>query len=347
MQNTSELYIGIDVHKKSWSVNLRTDLFDHKTFSMDADPSQLIRYVDRHFGGYQVKCCYEACCCGYNAYHQLNKAGWEVLVVNPPDVPTVNKQQQNKSDKVDCRHLCKQLQAGQLRGIYVPDEKQEQLRSLFRQRNNLTQALRRIKCHIKGELLYYNIQVPKEYDSNNWSKSFIAWIENLEWKYETGQESLQSKLRQLQFSYHEWLAVSNSLRAYVRKYYRKDYYLLRSVPGIGPLTAIGILAELGDIRRFRNLDRLASYVGLIPSVYSSGEVLQTRGLTPRSKRLLRSYLIEAAWTAVRRDMVLQEYYRSHSGKPANKIIVKVARKLLSRIWYVIRSEKYYQSGVKQ
>jgi transposase len=347
MQNNSELYIGIDVHKKSWSVNLRTDLFDHKTFSMDPDVWQLIRYVDRHFAGYKVKCCYEACCCGYSAYHQLCKAGWEVLVVNPPDVPIVNKQQQNKSDKVDCRHLCKQLQAGQLRGIYVPDEKQEQLRSLFRQRNNLTRALRRIKCHIKGELLYYNIEVPKQYDNNNWSKGFIAWIEKQEWKYETGRESLQSKLRQLHFSYYEWLGVSNTLRSYVRKHYRKDYYLLRSVPGIGPLTAIGILAELGDVRRFRSLDRLASYVGLIPSVYSSGEILQTRGMTPRSKHLLRSYLIEASWTAVRTDMVLQEYYRSHSGKPANKIIVKVARKLLNRIWYVIRNEVYYQSNIKQ
>jgi len=347
MQNTSELYIGIDVHKKSWSVNLRTDLFDHKTFSMSPDSSGLVRYVNNHFEGYQVKCCYEACCCGYSAFRQLSEVGWEVMVVNPADVPIVNKQQQHKSDKVDCRHLCKQLQAGQLRGIYVPDEKQEQLRSLFRQRSNLTMALRTIKCHIKGELLYYSIEVPKEYDNNNWCKSFIAWIEKLEWKYETGKESLQSKLRQLHFSYYEWLGVSNTLRSYVRKHYKKDYYLLRSVPGIGPLTAIGILAELGDIRRFRNLDRLASYVGLIPSVYSSGEVLQTKGLTPRSKRLLRSYLIEAAWTAVRRDMVLQEYYRSHSGKPANKIIVKVARKLLSRIWHVIKNEVYYQSGVKQ
>jgi len=327
MQSSPQLYIGIDVHKKSWSVNLRTDLFDHKTFSMTPDTAQLIRYVDQHFSSHQVKCCYEASCCGYMPYRELSKVGWEVLVVNSPDVPVINKHQQNKNDIVDCRHLCKQLQAGQLRGIYVPDEKQEQLRSLFRQRNNLTMALRKIKCHIKGELLYYGIGLPGQYNNNNWSKEMLGWLESQSWKHETGRCSLHSKLRHLNFAYYEWLRVSNELRAYVRKEYKNDYYLLRTVPGIGPLTAIGILAELGDLRRFKKFDKLCSYVGLVPSVYSSAEKIQTRGMTPRSKQLLRSYLIEAAWTAVRKDMVLQEYYRSHAGKPSNKIIVKVARKL--------------------
>lgn len=345
MQTSPQLYIGIDVHKKSWSVNLRTDLFDHKTFSMEPDATQLFRYVDQHFSGYQVKCCYEACCCGYSPYRELSKQGWEVLVVNSPDVPAVNKREQHKSDRVDCRHLCKQLQADQLRGIFVPDEKQEQLRSLFRQRNNLTKELRKIKSHIKGELLYYGIDLPENYENNNWSKAMLSWLQSLPWKYETGQSSLHSKLRQLHFAYYEWLQLSNQLRAYARREYKKDYYLLRTIPGIGPLTAIGILAELGDIRQFKKLDQLRSYVGLVPSVYSSGEKTQTRGMTPRSKQLLRSYLIEAAWTAVRRDIVLQQYYRCHTGKPSNKIIVKVARKLLNRVWYVIKNERPYQLEV--
>lgn len=346
MQTTSQLYIGIDVHKKSWSVNLRTDLFDHKTFSMRADSDELLRYVDRHFPDYHVKCCYEASCCGFSIWRELSKAGWQVMVVNVPDVPVINKQQQHKSDKVDCRHLCKQLQVGQLRGIYIPDEKQEQLRSLFRQRNNLTKALRKIKCQIKGELMYYGIRLPEHYDNNNWSKGMLGWMEALEWKYGTGRASLQSKLRHLHFVYYEWLKVCNELRSYARKEYKTDYYLLRTVPGIGPLTAIGILAELGDMRRFKKLDQLCSYIGLIPSIYSSGEKHTTRGMTPRSKYLLRSYLIEAAWTAVRTDMALQEYYRRHKGKPSNKIIVKVARKLVSRIWHIIKNQVSYQCEVK-
>lgn len=174
----------------------------------------------------------------------------------------------------------------------------------------------------------------------------LGWMEALEWKHETGRSSFQSKLRHLHFVYYEWLKVSNELRRYARREYKTDYYLLRTVPGIGPLTAIGILAELGAIRRFKKLDQLCSYIGLIPSIYSSGEKFTTGGMTPRSKYLLRSYLIEAASTAVRTDMALQEYYRRHNGKPSNKIIVKVARKLVSRIWHVIKNQVTYQFEVK-
>src|SRR5258706_1394529 len=109
MQTTSQLYIGIDVHKKSWSVNLRTDLFDHKTFSMNPDAGELVRYVDQHFSGYQVKCCYEASCCGYTASRKLSEAGWEVLVVNPTNMRVMNKQQQHKKEKVYCRNFSNQL----------------------------------------------------------------------------------------------------------------------------------------------------------------------------------------------------------------------------------------------
>jgi len=190
------------------------------------------------------------------------------------------------------------------------------------------------------------ISLPVEYDNNNWSKEMLRWLESQTWQYETGRCSLASKLRQLNFVYYEWLAVSNELRKCARKEYKTDYYLLRTVPGIGPLTAIGILAELGDLRRFKKFDRLCSYVGLVPSVYSSADKIQTRGMTPRSKKLLRSYLIESAWTAVRRDLALQEYYRRHAGRPSNKIIVKVARKLLSRVWYVIKNNSPYRCEVK-
>ena len=141
------------------------------------------------------------------------------------------------------------------------------------------------------------------------------------------------------------LHISNELRADVRKTCKKDYYLLRSVPGIGPLTAIALLAEVGDLRRFASASHLCSYVGLVPSIYSSSDTVINRGLTPRSKTLLRSYLVEAAWQAVRNDMELQGYYLSHKGKPANKRIVKVARKLLLRARAVVVSEVPYRKDI--
>ncbi|MCR8560474.1 IS110 family transposase [Mucilaginibacter sp. BJC16-A38] len=342
---TKQLFIGIDVHKTSWSVNIRTDLFDHKTFSMPSEPEILINYVNQNFQDYSVECCYEASCCGFIPYRRLSLAGWSVKVLNPSDIPQTAKNKDQKTDNVDCRHLAKQLRSGHLTGIYVPDEQHEQLRSLFRQKNNLTKTVRKLKSQIKGELLYYGIKIPQECDTVKWTKRFITWLNDLEWKYSSGHSSLHSKLRYLDFARREWLTLNAELREYVRSNYNNDFCLLMSIPGIGPTIAIGILAELGDIRRFNKFDHLASYVGLIPSIYSSGDTMQVRGLTYRRKNLLRSYMIESAWVSVRRDPTMQEYYRSHSGKQANKIIIKVAHKLLRRIWHVVRTGEEYKTGL--
>ena len=153
------------------------------------------------------------------------------------------------------------------------------------------------------------------------------------------------RLRQLNFLWYEMLQISNELRSYCRKHYRKDYYLYKSVPGIAGITAAAILSELGDIRRFATQDELASIVGLVPGLYESSNNSQCLGLSKRSNRQLRSLLIESSWVAVRTDMALQEYYRKHAHKEPNKAIIKVAHKLLSRIRAVIKSGIPYQKGL--
>ena len=340
-----KLFIGMDVHKKSWTIHFKTDLFDHKTVSMPTEPSVLINYVEKHFSGHQVSCCYEAGCCGYWIARSLLKQGWQVSVVNPADIPRSSKQDWQKTDKIDSRNLCKQLEIGNLRGIYIPGEEQEQLRSLFRRRVHLAQQLRTIKNHIKGQLLYYGIKLPEQYDNPNWSREMKTWLGNIQWKFSSGAASLQSRLKQLEFIWYEELDISNKLRAYCRKQYKRDYYLYKSVPGIGGITASCMLAELGDIRRFNRLDELAAIVGIVPGLYQSAENSINLGLTKRSNRYLRSLLVEASWVAVRKDMALQAFYRKHVQKEPNKAIIKVAHKLLSRIRAIIITGIPYQMGV--
>ena len=86
-------------------------------------------------------------------------------------------------------------------------------------------------------------------------------------------------------------------------------------------------------------------MGLCPNMYHSGEKFRTKGMSKRSNRLIRSYLVEATWQALRFDPVMQKYYREHSGKDTKKILIKVARKLLSRLLSVIKTETPYQIGV--
>ncbi|MDP1809774.1 MAG: transposase [Sediminibacterium sp.] len=149
-----KLFIGMDVHKKSWTVHFKTDLFDYKTVTMPADPTQLFNYVSSHFPDHEISCCYEAGCCGYWIARTIQQYGWEVLVVNPADIPRKNKQEWTKTDKIDSRNLSEQLKLKTIHGIGIPTEEQEQLRSLFRRRIHLAKQLRTIKSHIKSQLLY-------------------------------------------------------------------------------------------------------------------------------------------------------------------------------------------------
>jgi len=341
-----KLFIGMDIHKKSWSVHLRTDLFDHKGFSMPPYASKLVDYVTTHFSEHEVSLTYEAGCCGFSAARYFLNMGWTVKVVNPNDVPRSDKQLYQKTDKLDCRNLCKQLQRDQLHGIYIPTEPEEQLKSLLRQRNQVVKQLRKAKSHIKALLLFHGITIPEQYDNPNWSRDFITWLKTIHWAHPTGTACINSKLRILETLKNEYLQTSNELRAYCRKNHKKDYYLLKSIPGIGGLLSAAILAELGDIRRFNNEKEFSSCIGIVPGIHQSSESEMKMGITPRCKSLLRSYLIESAWVAIRRDPEIQSYYRKHVGKNPKNVIVKVAHKMCRRILSVIKNETAYQVNYK-
>ncbi|MBE0393060.1 IS110 family transposase [Flavobacterium sp. PL002] len=132
------------------------------------------------------------------------------------------------------------------------------------------------------------------------------------------------------------------MRAHYRKTNKKDYNLLKSIPGIGGYLSSVILAECGDLRRFNNEGQFSSFVGLVPGIYNSGGSEKCLGITPRSRSQLRSYLVEAAWVAIRKDVEMQNYYRNHQGKNVKSVIIKVAHKMARRILSVIKTETAYQ-----
>jgi transposase len=340
-----KLYIGIDIHKRSWKVHCSTDLFSGKSFTMPPRPEVLQDYVLKHFSDYEVSTAYEAGCCGYYAHRSFESYGWRSLVVNPADIHRKGKEKYTKTDKIDAQLISRELKDGRLESIIIPDIEREQLRSLFRRRNDLVKDYRRVKSYIKMQLLYFGISIPEEFDNDHWSHKFRAWVDGVIFDYPTARETLDSRMRSFRFIDQELRDVSTKMRAYCRKHYKKDYYLLRSIPGIGGIVACGILCELGDLRRFNSIKHLAGYVGLAPGVHQSGDTQRSTGITMRAHRLMRSYFIEASWQAIRTDPVMQAYYRKHTGKNVKTIIIKVARKLLSRTLAVIKTEIPYEIGV--
>jgi transposase len=256
----------------------------------------------------------------------------------------MNKQTFQKTDKIDCRNLAKQLQTDQLRAIFIPDEKQDYLKSLVRQRAQITRRFRSAKTNIKSMLLYHAIQIPAQFDNPNWSRDFIVWIEQIQWPHPTGKFCMDSKLRMLAFTKNEYLNLANEIRKYCRTNFKTDYYLLKTIPGIGGYLASAVLAEVGDLRRFNNQRQFASYIGLVPSIRNSGGTELIFGVTPRCRALLRSYIIESAWVALRLDPSIQQYYRSHIGRNQKSIIIKIAHKMIHRMLSVIKNQHPYQTN---
>ena len=340
-----KLFIGIDIHKRSWKIHCSTDISGGKTFSMPPSPEGLRAYVDKYFPDHEVVTAYEAGCCGYHAHRCFEGYGWRSLVVNPADVHRKGKEKHTKTDRIDAQLIARELKDGRLDGIHVPDMEREQLRSLFRRRNDLVKDYRRIKGLIKSQLLYFGVIVPQEFDNSHWSHGFRNWLDALEFEYSPARATLDSRMRQFRFVDQDLRDVSTQLRRFCKTYYKKDYKLLRSIPGIGGIVVCGILCELGDLRRFRSLKHLSGYVGLAPGIHQSGDNLRTTGITRRAHRLIRSYFIEASWQAIRADPIMQSYYRKHHGKNVKSIIIKVARKLLSRTLAVIKTETPYVIGV--
>ena len=127
------------------------------------------------------------------------------------------------------------------------------------------------------------------------------------------------------------------------KKYLHQVNLLRSIPGIGLITAMTLLTEIEDISRFKDLDNLCSFVGLVPSTHSSGEKEIDGGITPRSNSFLRSIIIESAWIAVRNDpALLLAYEKLCIRMKPSKAIIRIAKKLLNRIRFVLKNNAIYE-----
>ena len=128
--------------------------------------------------------------------------------------------------------------------------------------------------------------------------------------------------------------------------YAVEYELLRSVPGVGLITAMALLVELEDIRRFSNSDKLAGYIGLIPTSHSSGSKDSKGEMTFRGQTQLRDKLIECAWIAARVDPALAMAFNKLILRiEPNKAVTRIARKVLNRIFHVLKYRKRYEHAV--
>jgi len=343
-------FVGIDVHLKSWTVSIYTETLSHKTFTQPANALALYNYLHRNFPGGAYHSVYEAGFSGFKAHYSLKAMGIDNIIVNPADVPTTQKEHLQKDDPTDSRKLARSLRGGELRPIYVPDPSTIEDRSLVRMRSTLVKDLSRNKHRIKSFLYFYGITYPPEFEKSgtHWSKRFMKWLnQEVVTEYESGTQAFKILLHEAQQQRAHLLEVTRQIRHLARsEKYSKHTALLMTIPGIGLITAIVFLTELETIKRFENTDHLAGFVGLVPNRHSSGEKDNDGEMTFRGQDALKSALIESSWLAARLDPALMMSYHSYIKRmEPNQAITRIARKVLNRIYYVLKNEREYVTGV--
>lgn len=342
------IFVGLDVHKKDWKVTIMHEKIVCKTFTQPPDPEKLVSYLRNNYPGATYHSAYEASFCGFWIHKKLVELGVKNIIVNPADIPTSDKDRKQKEDKRDSRKIAKEIENGNLQGIYVPSNETLEDRTLVRFRDKLQKDSTRNKNRIKSLLYYYGIIFPVQFaDSSHWSNKFIMWIDSIKFEQESGNSAKDTLLRQVIHLRKEILFMTQEIRKLSRtEKYKKNVELLISVPGISTLSAMILLTEIEDIDRFPNFDNFCSFVGLIPSTASTGDKEIIRGLTPRRSRILRSIIVENSWVAIRNDPALSFYYTDTCKRmKASRAIIKVARKLLSRIFFVLRKKQKYVHNV--
>ena len=343
------IYVGIDTHKKNWRVALYHDETSLKTYSQNANPEILEKFLKKNYPGATFHCAYEAGFCGFWIQKYLTKKGINCIVVNPADVPTSHKEKEFKSDPRDCRKLARSLRSNLLEAIYVPSDEGLESRHVVRLYHDMSKNYTRYKNKVKAMLNFYGIDYPQEFEStnNHWSKKFYAWLQEIKLKSAEGSWTInvyiQECLKALEL---KRLATRKVRELSKTNRYCKRVELLRSIPGIGLITSMTIITEIEDIQRFKSLDELCSYVGIIPSTNSSGEKERIGGITNRGNKFLKGMIIESAWMALRGDpTLLQTFARLKKQMDGNKAIIRVARKLVARILFVLVKEKPYEIRV--
>lgn len=339
-------YVGIDVHLNRWVVTILSEDHELRTFSQNPDPEALISYLKRNYPNGTFHLVYEAGFCGFGPYRKFVEAGLEAMVVHPGSLPTTQKEKQHKSDSVDSRKLAKLLRGKLLSPIHVPSLQLEAVRDLARMRETLKKELAAWKNRVKSLLMKLSIPIPELLQgspSRQFSRTYEAWLKDLDGLQVNHRIVLDGQIEHVKDLKEKIKKVNKKLKEVGLKYYGEDIEILQSIPGFGWLTAINLRAQWGDMERFKRLDDLCSYMGVVPSLHASGEQEKVGRMVKRGRGHLKANLIETAWRAIQKDPELHNrYYKYRKRMIKNKAIIKIVRILLSRARALLQNRELYQ-----
>lgn len=299
----STVYVGMDVHKETFSVCCYTNEMEKAEYcqTMDAHYSKVLNYIEAmrfHYGDDALFICgYEAGCLGYTLYHQLSEHGIKCVILAPTTMLKSAGGKKIKTDKRDAALIARCLAHRDYKAVYVPTDHDEQVKEFIRMRDDHNLALKKIKQQILAFCLRHNYRY--EDGKNYWTQKHLNWLKELHPEeiymeildeYLLTYYSLKDKIERLDKRIEE-LASDEEYNDKVNK--------LVCFLGIKTHTALSVLVETGDFKRFKDARSYSAYLGLVPGENSSGPKKNGLSITKAGNRHIRRLLVEVAQSYTR------------------------------------------------
>jgi transposase len=346
--------IGCDLHDKNMLLKIAEGRSEPETRSVKNTASgraKMIADLKKRaaaIAGGRVVFAYEASGQGFGLYDELTDAGIECHVLAPTRIARSPRQKSQKTDEKDAQQLLELLRAHVLAGnelptVWIPDATTRDDRELMRMRIDVAEKITTIKAQIKSLLKRNHIARAKE-TGKGWTRLFRSWLKCELSESATGplmahsRSALASLIRQLDFLEEEEKRLTELVNALAGEpRYEAAFEEMTSLCGVGLMTAMVFLTELGDLSRFENRRQLAAYLGLAPRSSESGEANDRKGhITRQGSSRVRKMLCQATWARVRYDEEEGKAYgRIVAKNPKKKKIAVVAsmRRLAVRMWH--------------
>jgi transposase len=341
MNKYSTKYVGMDVHKETIAVAVAKEGRGEPVYYGEiSNTAESIRKLVKKVvsNGERVSFCYEAGPCGYEVYRQLIDLGQRCDVVAPSLIPRKSGDRV-KTDRRDANTLTRLHRAGELTPVWVPDKEQEAMRDLTRAREDM----KAMEGHAKQRLGAFLLRHGKKYPGRSkWTQAYFRWLEGIKFEIPAQQIVFQEYVDTVKQMQGRVASLEEEMRHALEVWSLAPVVTgLMALRGIDIITAMTVVAELGDISRFDSPRQLMAHLGLVPSEHSSGGRRQRGGITKTGNGHARRVLIEASWCyrlPARKTAHLQR--RAEKASETVQVIAwKAQKRLCKRYWHLINKGK--------
>ena len=341
--------VGCDLHYRSMRNVYAVDRATPKEASFSNDVLGRSKFVEHlreeaaQAKAKRIVVVYEASGLGFGLCDFLRNEGIECYVLSPSRLPKTSKRSKQKTDSKDAKMLLEQLRGFLLAGnplpvVWMPPQRLRDDRELVRARIDAADDTTRIKFQILSMLKRFGVAKPCWY-TQKWTRRFVEWLREEAAKLDSVVAAvLESLIGRYELYQQEVTKFDRAVKELSQTdRYKKACKELRELPGVGLLTAMTFLTEIGDPTRFRNRREVAAYLGLCPSCFESGQIDDRKGrITRQGPARLRKILCQASWVSLGRcEETLVTYQRIRGGKKdrTKKALVAMMRRLAIKMWH--------------